>query len=370
MAVIKFIKGKLVNRFLNLPEIIDLLFNFMHKHHMISIKLDDIFNEHENINKFGKFMCWCNDGCIWANLLMVIIMVSKFKWLFVHPKLPPELNVFFVLLQVIHFFAAVFRMDLLLSESKDNLRSLKPFYDLKYYDKEHLKNINARMSHNEIDIRLNKSNYKKLSILSGAIHLLFIKQSIPFAMLSFLVVMTMICLITKSLIWMMAMPFFMYTSYNICLGCFVAGTFFYIILSYYRMLFSQINLEIKQISKSSLRKSLNRLPHLIHEHRKISYEIHKMNLALRRSLGALFITGSFGEMLSLYIFINVNHSYIVLLDGFIMFTFVIACLGISTLFSLQVNSAQKSSKFIYSILIKHNNLGRKTKWKVIKQITF
>ena len=98
MAIIKFIKRKLANRFLNLPEIIDSLFSFMYKHHMISIKLDDIFNdEQENTNKFGKFMCWFNDCCIWVNLSMVIIMVSKFKWLFVHPKLPPQLNVFFVL---------------------------------------------------------------------------------------------------------------------------------------------------------------------------------------------------------------------------------------------------------------------------------
>ena len=51
MERIKLFKQKLCNQFLNLPEIIDSLFSFMHKHHMISIKLDDIFNdEQENIN--------------------------------------------------------------------------------------------------------------------------------------------------------------------------------------------------------------------------------------------------------------------------------------------------------------------------------
>ena len=62
------------------------------------------------------------------------------------------------------------------------------------------------------------------------------------------------------------------------------------------MLFIQINVEIKSISKSSLRKSLCRLPHLIHEHRKISYEIHKLNLAFRRTIATVFIVDSFGEM--------------------------------------------------------------------------
>ena len=51
MERIKLFKQKLCNQFLNLPEIIDSLFSFMYKHHMISIKLDDIFNdEQENIN--------------------------------------------------------------------------------------------------------------------------------------------------------------------------------------------------------------------------------------------------------------------------------------------------------------------------------
>ena len=234
-------------------------------------------------------MYWFNDGCIWANLVMVIIMVSKFKWLFIHPKLPPELSIFFVLLQLIHFFAAVFRMDLLLSESNNNLRSLKPFYDLKNYNQPG----NARGNHNKINTQLNQKNYKKLSIISGAIHLLFIKQSILFGLITFCVILITICVITKSITWMMMAPFFIYTSYNICLGCFVAGTMFFIVLSYYRMLFSQINLKIQQISKLSLRKSLIQLPHLIHEHRKISYEIHLMNLAFRRSVSAIFLVGSF-----------------------------------------------------------------------------
>ena len=87
-------------------------------------------------------------------------MISKYSW-FVHPNLPTKLNIFFVLLQVIHFIAAIFRMDLILAQSKDSLKCLKLFYDLKNDHKNKL-NCNVKQNyHKEIIIRLNQPNYKK-----------------------------------------------------------------------------------------------------------------------------------------------------------------------------------------------------------------
>ena len=362
MKLIQLIKQKFRNQFLNLPEIIDSLFNFMHKHRMITIRLDDIFNN-LNDNKLAKFICWFNDIFIWTNHLMVIILVTKFRWLFVYPKLPPKLIIFFIMLSVINFFAGVWRMDMLLAESNNHLRSFKPFYDLKH-NKRIVKNVKAR-GYRRGSIELNQSNYKKLSMIAGFIHLLFVKMSFPFGLMTFFITLTVICYLTKSITWILMTPFLMYTSYTICVGCFTATTILYIILPYYRMLFNQINEEIEQISKSSSRKSLNRLSQLIYDHHKIISEIGDLNLSIKRTFGAMFFTSAFGEMLSLYIIMNVKEFYIVLIDGFILFCFALACLGTSTLLSLQVDSAHRSCNFIYSILSKHN-LRFRIKWKVSK----
>ena len=352
MDLIKLAKRKLQNQYLNLPDAIDSLFNFMLKHHMISIKLDDIFkdqHEHQS-NKFTKFICWFNDLFIWKNHLMVIALIWKFRWLFVHPNLPPKLVVFFFMISVVNFFAGVWRLDWLLAESKDNLRPFKPFYDLKHFEK--VKGF-----------RLNQLNYKKLSKLAGFIELLFLKISFPFGMMTLFITLTMICYLTKSITWILLSPFFMYTSYVICVGCFTGGTFAYILFPYYKMLFDQINEEIKQISKSSLRKSLNRLPQLIHQHHLLASEIHQLNLTIRKTLGALFLTSAFGEMFTIYIIINSNEFYILLIDGFVLSIYALACLSTSIMLSMQMNSAHRSYNYIYSILIKHN-LGCRSKLKV------
>ena len=350
MNSIQLVKQKFHNQFFNLPHVIDSLFTFMHKHHMISIKLDDIFKDEHNNNKFTKFTCWFNDLFIWKNHLMVIILIAKFRWLFIDPKLPSNLIVFWSMISIVNFFAGVWRMDILMAESNNNLRSFKAFYDLKHSEK-----VNG--------IRLSQSEYKKLSIIVGFIHLLFIKQSFPFGMMTLFITLTMICYLTKSITWILLSPFFMYTSYVICVGCFTAATVMYIILPYYRMLFNQINRKIKQISKSSLRKSLSQLPQLIHEHYKINKEIHDLNLAMNKTFGALFFTSAFGEMLALYLIIKVDQFYMILINGFILFCYAMCCLGTCTMLSMQVNSAHRSYNYIYLILINHK-LGCRSKWKV------
>ena len=89
---------------------------------------------------------------------------------------------------------------------------------------------------------------------------------------------------------------------------------------------------------------------LINEHNLLSLEIYKINLLIRRTAAFLFICFALFKIITIYLSIFMIHTFtrILAINAFILF-FIIG-FGISTLLSLQINSAKNSYKIIHSVV--------------------
>ena len=339
--------GEFKDKFFSLPFILDTIFNYMIRHHIISTEIDDI--PIKNLNKKSCKCCWFNYLYTIFSSTLYVIFLLKFQWMFLFPDLPPKLSVLIMMIDSFTWFIVMIRRDFLIADMENNLNGLKSFY--------HLKN-----NTNEI-YKLNQSNYKKLSILSFYLYILSVRIMPVAVFIGVMYTIINIWLITGSFIWFVMVLVESYTAYVVLNAIFCFVTVLVIPLIYYRMLFNQINYQINEIVKSKRRKSTIHLFKLIQKHHMISIEIDQLNKSFRRTIGSLFMIVSFAQMFLLYMMLTVKEFYIQFTVVLIFIAWGYLSLQLCTLLSLQINAAHQSYKAMFSTLNKPN-LSYRMRWKV------
>ena len=89
---------------------------------------------------------------------------------------------------------------------------------------------------------------------------------------------------------------------------------------------------------------------MIKEHNLAEIEIHSMNLIMKRTAAALFITLSLVKIITLYLIMNIQHKLFKLMIENIFVVFLTFGFGVSILISLQIRSAHKCYKIVYPIV--------------------
>ena len=77
---IEQIKQKVEDKCLNLSDIFNTYFEFLLKHNLVSIKIDDI--PAVNIRRNRLIVCWCIYIVAWLMAILYIFIISKCKWMF------------------------------------------------------------------------------------------------------------------------------------------------------------------------------------------------------------------------------------------------------------------------------------------------
>ena len=131
----------------------------------------------------------------------------------------------------------------------------------------------------------------------------------------------------------------------------------YIYFPYYKLRFDQLNDQIKAIIPKGKGKIINfkvekQLLNLIDQHNQLAIEVNGMNMMIRRTAAAFFITLSIIKIMSLYLMIYQKHLLSRLFVINVFFTFFFFGFGMSLTFSLQIKSAHQSYKLINSIISK------------------
>ena len=228
----------------------------------------------------------------------------------------------------------------------------------------------------EHDIRLEhgltKHNYKKLSTLARIVEVVILKGSIP--LIGFLLVgSTLFITINSGRIFLQIIgcPLLIYNILIVVTTLTLAGAISIVSIYYFKLLFDQINNQIKIIYKRSNLQGFirfndkKRLISMVKKHESISILVYKSNLMIRRCVSILFINLAFMQIIPLNLLIETDVRLEQIMYLIYLFTSLSYGLGVSLLFSMQINSAHKSWKTIYQILkIKHKS-NFYFEWKVI-----
>ena len=178
---------------------------------------------------------------------------------------------------------------------------------------------------------------------------------VPMTIISCWIVVLLICFVTKQITWMLITPFVCYLFYLQVTSIASFGCLIFLTMFYYKFLFDQIAKELESISQSRLftkmRKSL--LCKYIYEHYNLSNQINNLNTMLNGAAFGFFASFSVIQMLLLNIIIKQTNLYIQIVFANLLFFTILCCLGASYLFSMQINSAHKPYKILFSIVAKH-----------------
>lgn len=238
------------------------------------------------------------------------------------------------------------KVDMMLAEMKSNLKPYKVFYFL-------INNVKSKH-------KLSDLNYSRLAILSRIVLIGVLDFGTPVMEIIAIGLIVLIAILSQKFIWILSAIFFALAVVIACLNfsCWICSVF--ILFSYYKLRFDQINHEIQSIIPNGRCNSLNKkseihLTNLIEEHKGISNEIHKLNLMIRRAAGGLAIFLITDRIIVLYLLINYNNNvFVVVMLLFQFLMLFIFGFAITFLCSQQIKSAHQSYKLIQLILCKFN----------------
>ena len=227
----------------------------------------------------------------------------------------------------------------------------------------------------EHDIRskhgLTKYSYKKLSTLARITELIILKGSLPligFLLIGLILLFTIIS--GKIVLQIIICPILIYNILIVIFTFTLAGAISIISIYYFKLLFDQINDQIEKMYKRSNLQGFirfndkKRLILMVKNHESISILVYKSNLMIRRCVCILFITLAFMQIIPLNLFIETDVWYEQILYLIYLSTSLSYGLGVSLLFSIQINSAHKPWKTIYKILKLKHKFNFYFEWKV------
>ena len=318
-----------IKEYLLLKNSLEHFENFIKKYCFFSVGFNDIYYGNKNMKRF--IICIVNWAFLWFAIgfdLSFVLSDKMFSLIDVLSTSGQNLKLFLLLGAIMLLLIAVLRADVLLGEINYNLNSFKVLY----YLMKDLKELH----------KLNEKNYK-LAILSRSIQIVFMDYARNLLVITLSLFIVKIGILSGKIFWILGIIIFILIF--IAMGITTASvTCLYIImLSYYALIFSQINHQINLISnekstffkrrKLIINKTKQRqLISLIHEHNLTAIEIHKFNLMVRRSVGCLFITFAMIKIISLYLMVNINEFFIKLFliqfNFFLDYTWIYALLFI------------------------------------------
>ena len=366
MNLKNYIKNKIsilkcwIKEYFLLENSLEHLENFIKKYYVFSVVFNDIYYGNVNMKRFIIFIVnWAFGWFAVLYFLSFIFSDTMFSLMNVPSFSGERLKLLWLLEAMIFVLVAVVKTDILLGQIHYNLSPFKVIY----YLMNDLKQLH----------KLNEKNYKKLAILSRSIQFLFMDCVTFVLVITVTLFMTKIAILSGKIFWIwgnITVILIIITSLttatsSVCLAI--------IMLSYYTMIFDQINDEINLISneKSTFfkrRKIINKAKQkqvisLIHEHNLAAIEIHKFNLIIRRSVGCFFINFAMMKIISLYLVVNSNEFFTKLFLIEFNFVMLIAGFTLSYLFSSQIKSAHQPLKAVHSIVSKYK-MNLKLKLKV------
>ena len=345
------LKSKIKEYFL-MKNSLDHLSNILNKFYIFSIGFIDIYYGNKNTKRFKICIAiWAMAWFTGFYLLSFVLSDDMFSLMDIHSISDEHLKMLIILFIICTFLVGVFRTDYLLGETEYNLSQLKVIYYLK---------MNFRRKH-----KLNDKYHKKLSILSRITQLMLLDcGTILFSLFIFLFFVKMAILSNGKLFWTSAIVILtpiltiieITGTTTVCLSI--------IVFAYYTMIFDQINHKINLLSneKSTFFKRKLRIVNktiesqinsLIDQHNISAIEIYKINLMIRKSLAAVFVSFAIFKIISFYLLFNFNEFIIRLF--LIQFTFLIISFGFGGcyLFTRQIKSAHKPLKTVHSIFCKY-----------------
>lgn len=147
----------------------------------------------------------------------------------------------------------------------------------------------------------------------------------------------------------------------------------FIFYAYYKLIFHQINQQIKSLIPNGKIKFINnrrekKLINLLNDHNQAAIEIHKMNLIMRRTAATMFITFSLLKIISLYLILLIKNFCMKILLANIFVIFFFFGFILTYLYSRQINPAHQSLRFVYSVVCRYKMCLRmriKVNWSVL-----
>ena len=333
-----------VNDYFRFDKSLLYLMKTLKKLYVFSIGFDDMYYGYKNPRRFRVCVFQC--VYMWVvSLLQLALIASDSIWTrFNGSFLPDDFRAVHLLGVMLFLMISGIKTDILLGEKNYNLGSFKVFH--------YLMN-NVKYKH-----KLNDLNYRKLAVLSRIIQSFLLHYAGPTIAIVSGITIAGIGIMSNHVFW------YIEASLLIPLYLVVATTItsytcvIYIILTYYKLLFDQMNKSIASVVPNDRRRVITgrkevRLTHLMNEHNLASHEIHSINLIIRRTAALFFFFASLIKIISLYLIINTKSDWMRMLITNIFVAFFTSGLGLTFLFSLQIKSAHKSLKIVHSMICKH-----------------
>ena len=316
----------------------------MKNYYVISVGFNEIYYGIKNPKRFKLCILFCIMHWIVAFYHLVWV-TSDYIWTKTNGHfLPAKARIGFAGYFILFSYIAVFTTDLILGQINSHLSPFKVFYPL----------INdIKVVH-----KLNDRNYKRLAIFIRIMIICMISYGKPIFILLTISWQTLCSILSCQLYWFLYQLFTTPIFINMIMA-YVTGTcFVYSYFPYYKLRFDQFNDQIKSIIPNGKGKIINKkienqLVSLIDEHNQLAIEVNGMNMMLRRTAVAFFITLSLIKIMSLYLMIYMKELLLKILVINVFCAFFFFGFGMSLAFSLQIKSAHQCSKLIYSIINKH-----------------
>lgn len=225
---------------------------------------------------------------------------------------------------------------------------------------------------NDLDkLSLTKRNCKKMSILAKFLEIVLLKISVPFIVIIILIALFVVAFIAQNSVLNLLIPIIYYLVFmsasTISLTISIAFLAFY----YYKLLFDQINEEIREIDKRSFDyisyMDQMRLLRFVKRHDLRAQQINLVNNLARRSGVLLFLIIGFLPIVPLHLYLESDQwIFQVIFLSFVLITLIFG-FGVVFLLSMQVKSAHLPSQLVYKILTRNSHKQKLSfyfKWKV------
>ena len=332
------LKTEIIRNF-ELRNLVETCSNLMTKSYNMSIGLSDIYDGNKNAKKFKLCVIQCI-FCWIISFINLLFLSSDNLYPIVGNEFLPRS--FFFLVVILLFFVLIIKCDFLFGEINYNLSPIKLAYTI---------SRDMKSKH-----KLTDYNFNRLAISLRILMVVLIYYFLPFA--SIMLLLIEILLLIKSnnklellIFESLSTPIYI-NGFVVLTVCFVA---FFIGILYYKMRFDQIHQQFKSIIpdanlKFIIKRRQKLLLDLIDEHNKMTIQVHKLNMMIRRSNAAIFICFSLAKIISLYLMLNTKDKIIKIFAlniGVIYFTLGF---GLTYLFSIQINSAHQTLKFIHFVV--------------------
>ena len=350
MNKLRTIKASLSNQrdnFFELRNSLDHLAKISKRFYVISVGFEEIFYGYKNSRRFKL----CVLSCIycWLYIIGQIVFISNDKIYsqFDGPFVPHNFRTEHILAILALGLGNFMKTELLIGEMKYNLKPLRMFY-----------NMMNNWKYSFAKYNLNNDNYKRLAYSTRISQTFLLDYGAPIFILMGILILTKTAVLSGQLFWYLeaihVITFDIFAAYSLSSAIIII----YIYFSYYKLLFDQINVKIKEMMSNGkykviIKRREEMLMNLIQEHNQFSNEIHQMNLIIRRIAAVMFVSLSFVRIISLYLLIHMKTSLLkfAVLNGVIC-SFLFAY-SLNHFLSKQIKSAHQSQKFVYSIICRY-----------------